>query len=50
MVVVAKGEKVMDGVIIDPWREPGKIYFSKVKEDNAQSEYKELIDKIYLPF
>jgi len=35
MVVAAKGGKVMDGEIIDPWREPGKIYFSKVKEDNA---------------
>ena len=33
LVVVAKGEKVMDGVIIDPWREPGKLYFSKVSED-----------------
>ena len=33
LVVVAKGEKVMDGVIIDPWREPGKLYFSKVNED-----------------
>ena len=33
LVVVAKGEKVMDGVIIDPWREPVKLYFSKVSED-----------------
>jgi len=37
LVVVAKGEKVMDGVIIDPWRKPGKLYFSKVSEDR---EYK----------
>lgn len=33
MVVVAKGEPVEEGVIIDPWREPGKLYFSKVKDD-----------------
>ncbi len=33
LVVVAKGEKVMDGVIVDPWREPGKLYFAKVSED-----------------
>jgi hypothetical protein len=33
MVVVAKGKPVMDGVIIDPWRKPGELYFSKVKED-----------------
>ena len=33
MVVVAKGKSVMDGVIVDPWRNPGELYFSKVKED-----------------
>jgi len=33
MVVVAKGGEVMDGVIVDPWRKPGKVYVSKVKED-----------------
>jgi hypothetical protein len=33
MVVVAKGNPVEEGVIIDPWREPGKLYFSKVKDD-----------------
>ena len=33
MVVVAKGKPVMDGIIVDPWRKPGALYFSKVKED-----------------
>lgn len=33
LVVVAKDEKVEDGVIIDPWRDSGKVYFSKVSED-----------------
>lgn len=33
LVVVAKGENVLDGIIIDPWREPGSIYFVKVKDD-----------------
>ena len=37
LVVVAKGGKVMDGVIIDPWRKPGELYFSKVKEDTQYS-------------
>ena len=35
MVVTAKGGDVRDGVIIDPWRKPGEIYFAKVKEDTA---------------
>jgi len=29
MVVVAKGKPVMDGVIVDPWRKPGELYFQK---------------------
>ncbi len=33
LVVVAKGGNVMDGVIIDPWRESGSVYFIKVKDD-----------------
>jgi hypothetical protein len=35
LVVVAKGEDVMDGIIIDPWREPGSVYFVKVKDDHG---------------
>ena len=35
LVVVAKGKKVQDGVVLDPWRDSGKLYFSKVKEDEV---------------
>ena len=33
LVVAAKGREVSDGVIIDPWRNSGELYFSKVSED-----------------
>ena len=33
LVIVAKGSKVYDGVVIDPRRDSGKLYFSKVRED-----------------
>ena len=33
LVVVAKGGRVEDGIIIDPWRDSGEVYFSKVSED-----------------
>jgi len=33
LVIVPKGMKIEDGVIIDPWRDSGELYFSKVKED-----------------
>ena len=33
MVIVVKGMPVEDGIVIDPWRNPGKLYFSKVKDD-----------------
>jgi hypothetical protein len=33
LVVVAKGGKVLDGIVIDPWRNSGKLYFSKVNDD-----------------
>ena len=33
LVVVAKGGSVEDGIIIDPWRESGEVYFSKVEDD-----------------
>jgi len=35
MAVSAKEGKVMDGVIIDPWRKPGSLYVSRVKDDKA---------------
>ena len=33
MVVVAKGGEVLEGIVIDPWRNSGELYFSKVSED-----------------
>jgi len=33
LVVVAKGGKVEEGIIIDPWRDSGELYFSKVEND-----------------
>ncbi len=33
LVVVAKGGNVLEGIVIDPWRNSGKLYFSKVNED-----------------
>ena len=34
LVVVAKGQSWQDGVILDPWRDSGRLYFSTVKEDS----------------
>ena len=33
LVIVSKGGEIEDGIIIDPWRNSGKLYFSKVKND-----------------
>lgn len=33
LVVVSKGGRVEEGIIIDPWRDSGNLYFSKVSED-----------------
>lgn len=33
LVVVAKGGKIQEGVIIDPWRKVGELYFSKMVDD-----------------
>ena len=33
LVVLVKGGNVEEGIIIDPWRDSGKLYFSKVSED-----------------
>ena len=35
LIVVAKGGRVKEGIIIDPWRDSGELYFSKVKDDSA---------------
>ena len=37
LVIVKKGGKVKDGVVIDPWRNSGKLYFSKIKDDKRYS-------------
>lgn len=33
LVIVAKEMPIESGLIIDPWRNSGELYFSKVKED-----------------
>ena len=33
LIVVAKGGKIEEGIIIDPWRVSGELYFSIVKDD-----------------
>ncbi|QOR62261.1 hypothetical protein ACM66Z_01950 [Sulfurovum sp. ST-21] len=35
LVVVAKGQKVMDGIVVDPWRDERELYFSKISEDRT---------------
>jgi len=33
LMVAGKDDKVQEGIIIDPWRDSEKLYFSKVKDD-----------------
>jgi len=33
LVVSAKGEPFEQGVVLDPWRDSGELYFAKVSED-----------------
>ncbi len=33
LVIIAKGGALQDGILIDPWRDSGKLYFSKVVKD-----------------
>ncbi|MDQ7084717.1 MAG: hypothetical protein Q9M36_07205 [Sulfurovum sp.] len=35
LLVVAKGQNIEEGIIIDPWRNAGTLYFVKVQEDKA---------------
>jgi hypothetical protein len=35
LVVTGKEGKFEEGVVIDPWRDSGKLYFSKIKEDRV---------------
>ena len=32
-VLVAKDGEIEEGIIIDPWRDPGELYFVKVGDD-----------------
>ncbi|PTB83469.1 hypothetical protein C9926_02760 [Sulfurovum lithotrophicum] len=34
LVIVGKGKPIQSGIIIDPWRNGGELYFSKVKNDH----------------
>lgn len=33
LVIVAKGGSVKNGILIDPWRDSGKLYFSRIGDD-----------------
>jgi hypothetical protein len=33
LVIMAKNGSIKNGILIDPWRDSGKLYFSKVVED-----------------
>ena len=33
LVVVAKNGSIQNGILVDPWRNSGKLYFSRVVED-----------------
>jgi len=35
LVAVAKGGVVEEGIVIDPWRDSGELYFSKVEDDSS---------------
>ena len=35
LVVTKKGEASQEGIVIDPWRNSGELYFSTIKEDTA---------------
>jgi hypothetical protein len=35
LAVTAKGHPVMEGVVVDAWRKPGDLFFSKIREDQA---------------
>lgn len=35
LVISKKAEGIENGIVIDPWRDSGKLFFSKVKEDTA---------------
>ena len=39
LVLVAKGGSIKNGILIDPWRDSGKLYFSRISDD-AEYQWK----------
>jgi len=35
LVVTAKNGRFKDGIVVDPWREEGKVFVSRLKDDKA---------------
>jgi len=35
LVVTAKNGRFEDGIVVDPWREEGKVFVSRLKDDKA---------------
>jgi len=35
LVITSKKEKIQEGVLIDPWRNSGELYFSKIENDTT---------------
>jgi hypothetical protein len=33
LVIIKKGGSIDEGIVIDPWRNSGKLYFCKIKDD-----------------
>ena len=44
LVVVSKKCSIKEGIIVDPWRNSGKLYFSKVNKDKKY-QWKHRIDR-----
>ena len=45
LVITAKGHPFGSGIVIDAWRDPGRLYFAKVTEDR-QYAWKERKDRL----
>ena len=37
LVITAKGKPFDSGIVVDPWRDSGRLYFARVKEDREYS-------------
>ncbi|SFV66469.1 hypothetical protein MNB_SV-13-1123 [hydrothermal vent metagenome] len=53
LLVVAKGKSLEKGIIIDAWRDSGKLYFSTIKEDKKyqwrhRPKRCQALDKVYI--